>query len=358
MSNEAKYFEVLSGAIAQVDEDSFEARGTVYDHLWKVALQHLEEQGLASGESLASERAAFLSAVRRIEFGERFPESAAAATIHAERAPQAEEPLRAEEPPRAKKRPRRSVARRIAVRMASACAVLAAVWFAYLVIAVRLDAASAERWTGEGASNSWQSQLMRAALSVGNLFERRPLIAAGPAQRAVLYEENSATATGTTFSGRAVWRHQAGAAKAGASGAELSIDAEIPQKGLFVGISIRRAPDDGGAISHFVEFRFLNPDGSASDMVEDVRGILLKTDELTRGIELIGKVVRVQRGVFLMGLSAAGPDLDRNLKLLKERPWLDIPIVMKDKTRSILAIEKGSTGQNALNQALASWGQT
>jgi hypothetical protein len=340
MSNEAKYFEILSGAIAQIDADSFEARGSIYDHLWNLALQHLEEQGLASGESLARERTAFLSAVRRIEFGERVPASVPEAAI------------------RAKKRPKRSVPGRLAMRMASACAVLAAIWFAYLVIIVRMDSAAAERWAGEDPLNPWQSQLMRVALSVGNLFERRPVTASGPAQRAVLYEENSATATGTTFSGQAIWRHQAGSAKASASGAVLSIDTEIPQKGLSVGISIRRAPDDGGAISHFVEFRLLNSDGSASEMVEDVRGILMKTDELTRGIELIGKVVRVQRGVFLMGLSAAEADLDRNLKLLKERSWLDIPIVMKDRTRSILAIEKGSTGQNALNQALASWGQT
>lgn len=199
---------------------------------------------------------------------------------------------------------------------------------------------------------------MRAALSVGNLVERRPRIASGPTQRAVLYEENSATATGTTFSGQAAWRHLSGPAAAGASGAVLSIETEIPQKGLFVTISIRQAPDRGGAISHFVEFRLLTADGSASEMVEDVRGILMKNDELSRGIELVGKVVRVQHGVFLMGLSATEADLGRNLKLLKERPWLDIPIVMKDGTRSILAIEKGSTGQSALNDALASWGQT
>jgi hypothetical protein len=46
------------------------------------------------------------------------------------------------------------------------------------------------------------------------------------------------------------------------------------------------------------------------------------------------------------------------LKLLKERPWLDIPILMQDKTRGILAIEKGSTGQASIDRALSSWGQT
>jgi len=33
MSNEPKYFEVLSGSIAQVEEDSFEAREVVYDRI-------------------------------------------------------------------------------------------------------------------------------------------------------------------------------------------------------------------------------------------------------------------------------------------------------------------------------------
>ena len=198
--------------------------------------------------------------------------------------------------------------------------------------------------------------MTEVARSVGNLFERRPLVAAGPAQRAVLYEENSATATGHTFTGRAVWRHQVGSGSASASQAVLSIDAEIPEKRLLMRLSIRRPPDGGDVISHIIEFRFLNSDGSASDVVENVRGVLMKNDELSPGIELVGKVARVQRGVFLMGLSGANADLGRNLKLLRERPWLDVPILMKDKTRGILAIEKGSAGQASVESALTSWG--
>ncbi len=247
---------------------------------------------------------------------------------------------------------------RIAMRMASAFAVLVVVWFAYLLIVVRLDSASAERWAGEGATNSWQSQVMRAALSINRLIERRPVVAPAESQRAVLYEESAAIPTGSTFGGQAIWRHGLGSTGGGSSGVVLSIDAEIPQKKLVARISLRRAPDAGGVISHMVEFRFLNPDRSVSEAVEDVVGILMKNDELSRGIELTGKVLRVQRGVFLMGLSGAEADLGRNLKLLKERPWLDIPIVMKDGSRSILAIEKGSTGQNAINQVFASWGQS
>ncbi|MBX9777181.1 MAG: hypothetical protein K2Y71_22630 [Xanthobacteraceae bacterium] len=357
MSNEARYFEVLAGSIAQVEEDSFEARGVVYDRLWGIVCERLRKEGQASAGNLAAERAAFLSAVRRIEFGERLAVTPAgqapARQLPQESAPQDRVPQ--EKTPQEKRRSKRSVSGRIVARMAFACVVLAAVGLAYLVI----DAASAERSARDGGSVSWQAQLTEAALSVGNLFGRRPpMVPRGPAQRAVYYEENSATATGHTFSGRAVWRGQAGSGTGSGPEAVLSIDAEVPQKKLLLKVSIRRAPDGGGAISHFVEFNFLNPDGSASDVVDNVLGILMKNDELSPGIELAGKVTRVHRGIFLMGLSGAAPDLGRNLKLLKERPWLDIPIVMKDRTRGILAIEKGATGQASIDRIFASWGHS
>lgn len=342
MNNEAKYLAVLSAAIAQIEADSFEARGVVYDRLWKLVLQKSQAEGNDSQEIIARERAAFLRAVQRIEIGEELP----ATDVQSEAA---EGVLQ---------RPRRSMLGRIAMRMAGAFAVLIIVLSGYLLIIVRMDSASAERWAGEGAPNSWHSQVMRAVLSINKLIERRPVIAPGVIQRAVLYEENAATATGTTFGGQAVWRHHLESGAKGPSGAVLSIDVEIPQKTLVLKVSLRRAPDEGGAIGHFVEFSFLNPDRSGSDAIEGVVGILMKNDELARGIELAGKVVRVQRGIFLMGLSGAAADVARNLKLLRERSWLDIPIVMKDGTRSILAIEKGSTGQSAVNQVLASWGQT
>jgi hypothetical protein len=198
---------------------------------------------------------------------------------------------------------------------------------------------------------------MRIVQSIGDLFREKRAPAPIAGQRAVLYEESDKTATGNTFSGRAVWRHHTEKAADGPASAVLSVDVEIPQKNILMQMSVKRAPD-GGVISHFVEFKFLNPDKSFSDAVDDVVGILMKTDELSRGVALAGKVVRVQPGMFLMGLSGTGTDASQNLNLLKDRPWLDVPIVMKDRSRSILAIEKGKTGEEALNRALASWGQS
>lgn len=235
--------------------------------------------------------------------------------------------------------------------MAAACIALLVIWFAYLVITIRLDSAAAARWAEEGAPSPWYAPVMRTALSISNLFQRRATDAPVPAQRAVLYEESAATATGSTFSGRAIWRQQANA-----KDAALSVDVEIPGKKLFLTMALTRSAEAGSVISHLIEFRFSNPDRTLSEAVQDVLGILMKNDELAPGAELTGKVVRVRPGVFLMALSGIDADVGRNLKLLRERPWLDIPLVFQGGRRSLLAIEKGATGQNAINELLRSPG--
>jgi hypothetical protein len=335
MNNEEKYLSVLSAAIAQIENDSFEARGGVYDRLWKIILQRLQTGAGASDENIAREREAFLAAVKRIEFGERVPAA-----------------RQWSDPPMPEKLPRPRVRRRIIGRMASASALLIVVGLVYFI--ARFDSVSAVRWVSENPQSSWQSHFMRAIISIHNRFERQSPAAQGPRERAVLYEESAATSTGSTYSGYAIWKRQS--ERKGAGAGFLSIDVEVPQKDLLLNVELRPAPDKGGAISHFVEFKFLTQNRTSSETVQDVLGILMKNDELSPGIELSGKVIRVGPGVFLMGLSGAGPDVERNLKLLRERPWLDIPIVFRGGPRSLLAIEKGTTGQNAINEVLGAVG--
>ena len=57
------------------------------------------------------------------------------------------------------------------------------------------------------------------------------------------------------------------------------------------------------------------------------------------------------------GLSALEADMHRNLQLLKERSWFDIPMVYATNRRAILAMEKGTPGERAFNEAFAAWGQ-
>ena len=59
--------------------------------------------------------------------------------------------------------------------------------------------------------------------------------------------------------------------------------------------------------------------------------------------------------VVLPALSAVDTDVQRNVQLLKDRSWFDIPIVYTNGGRSILAVEKGLPGDRAFAEAFAAW---
>ena len=84
---------------------------------------------------------------------------------------------------------------------------------------------------------------------------------------------------------------------------------------------------------------------------------LALTDERSRHPPLGGAAAKVTSGYFLIGLSAVETDMQRNIQLLKERSWFDIPIVYNNGRRAILAIEKGTPGERAFEEAFKAWGQ-
>ena len=57
--------------------------------------------------------------------------------------------------------------------------------------------------------------------------------------------------------------------------------------------------------------------------VQEVRGLLIKPCESTRGVARASTAVMVTTGYFLIGLSSAEEDVQRNIQMLKERGWFD-----------------------------------
>jgi hypothetical protein len=51
--------------------------------------------------------------------------------------------------------------------------------------------------------------------------------------------------------------------------------------------------------------------------------------------------------------SGASADMQRNVQLLKERPWSDIAVVYNDGHRAIIAIEKGAACERTFSNAFA-----
>jgi hypothetical protein len=178
------------------------------------------------------------------------------------------------------------------------------------------------------------------------------------AQRVVLYDEDPADPKGKQYVGSVIWRTEQIKAAAGQK-ADLAVraDIEIPDRKFKMTMSFRRNTDSSLPASHTAELTFILPPDFAGGGVGNVPGILMKSNEQARGTPLAGLAVKVTDGFFLVGLSNVETDRARNIQLLKERSWFDVPLVYVNQRRAIIAIEKGAPGERAFNDAFAAWGE-
>ena len=176
------------------------------------------------------------------------------------------------------------------------------------------------------------------------------------AQKVMLYEEDAAEPAGRSFGGSADWRTESISPGAGQSPTlALRADIEIPDQHIGVRWTLRSNDDAAMPASHTMEIMFSLPPDFSHGGISRIPAVLMKQAESAPGIPLAGLGVKVTPNIFLISLSSADADAQRNVQLLKERPWLDIPIVYDDGRRAILAVEKGSSGDQAFSDAFAAW---
>ena len=198
-----------------------------------------------------------------------------------------------------------------------------------------------------------QQQAPAAGAPAGqNAAQNAPQVA----QRVVLYEEDPNNPQGRQFVGSAVWRTETVSPGSGlAPELEVRADITIPDRNMTVTWTLRRNTDQALPASHTIEIMFNLPPDFPGGGIANVPGVLMKDSEQARGVPLAGLAVKVTNGFFLIGLSAVDTDVQRNIQLLKDKPWFDIPIVYNNGGRAILAMEKGPPGDRAFADAFAAW---
>jgi hypothetical protein len=178
------------------------------------------------------------------------------------------------------------------------------------------------------------------------------------AQRVALYDEDPSDPKGKQYVGTVVWRTEQIKGSGNTPG-DLAVraDIDIPERKFKMTMSFRRNTDSSLPASHTAELTFILPPNFDGGGVGNVPGILMKSNEQARGTPLAGLAVKVTDGFFLVGLSNVDADRARNLQLLKERSWFDVPLVYTNQRRAIIAIEKGAPGERAFQDAFAAWGE-
>jgi hypothetical protein len=194
------------------------------------------------------------------------------------------------------------------------------------------------------------------------LVEREPseppapqsIVVKGVAQRAVLYEEDPAEPQGKRYVGTAIWQTEEVSPGPGLP-LDLAVKAsiEIPERAVTMTMRLRRNIASlylNPQLSHTLEIAFHLPASVGFGSVS-IPGILMKQAEQAHGAPLAGFNVKVTSGFFLVGLVAT----EANTKLLKERSWIDLPIVYGNRRRAILTLEKGDPGEHAFSAAFDAW---
>jgi hypothetical protein len=195
-------------------------------------------------------------------------------------------------------------------------------------------------------------------LLILGLFGTVAVPAAARAQRVILYEEDPADPQGKRYAGSATWRTETVTPNSGGRpGLAVRAEVKLPERRMAMTFSLHRNSDPALPASHVIDLVFELPADFSFGGISNVPGILMKQAESLRGAPLAGLAVKVTSGSYLVGLSGVEADMQRNLQLLKERAWFDIPIVYNNGRRAILALEKGNPGERAFEEAFKAWGQ-
>jgi hypothetical protein len=227
------------------------------------------------------------------------------------------------------------------------------------------------RWTSPGypfvlrLRSCFVAGLLLAApllLTSGPAASAQQAIQAAPAdgihQRSVLYEEDASNPAGRQSTGTVVWRAETIKIEGKPDDVAIRADVDIPSRRLQLTLMLKRNLDPGLPASHVIELTSRVPPDFDNGGIENIPGIMMKSDEPAKGTPLAGLSIKVTDGFFMIGLSnSIAADRSRNLDLLAGRAWLDIPISYTNRHRGILAIAKGETGEEVFRTVLGTWGQ-
>jgi hypothetical protein len=168
------------------------------------------------------------------------------------------------------------------------------------------------------------------------------------AQRAIFYFQGKEGSPGRATEGSVTW-------------AEITRDnrpaiqalLKVSEQEVTTTVTIYKNNDGSLPASHLVEIQFSGEIGQSP--IQRVPALVLKQTEQARGQPLTGAAVPVTNELFWIALSDDQEQVSRNIQLLREGSWFDIPILFNDGTRALLTFEKGIPGDKVFETVMATW---
>lgn len=364
----ADFRPLVERLVSSLPSQDAEARASAYDRLREV-LEHQFSHGAPDDRGrMDAERVALADAIAEVEaeLSEKDPTPAALPGTHpaafADPPPDAQHPSPPPHGPRIE-----DLARGVATRGASSmCSPLRAAGtplVACILCALSIGVGAAGWWlsqrpghvTAAGEDDGHASgatvpvpvgQIGASDAPSGLVVQRAALLVDAPreAQRLKVY------------TGRAVWRLvRPGSTPVEAAPPRVEADIDIPEAGLRAEIVFDKNTTPGLLAAYTAEVRFIRQPNSSIEGIDRIGLPEMRDDDMPTGDQLAGSQAKVTDDLFLVGLSGAdhGPG---NLRLLRSRRWIDLPVLLPGPREAKLTIEKGTAGENVWDEALALWG--
>ena len=154
-----------------------------------------------------------------------------------------------------------------------------------------------------------------------------------------------------TFVGVTLWRVEgSGVASV------LVADINLAEAGLTANMRMARNADPKLPASHTIEIRFSAGPNSELSSITTIDTPQMRVEDNPTGAPLAGAPVPIMPNYFLVGLSNNDKMSARNMELLRDRSWIDIPMALSSGRIAKLTFEKGPSGERAIAQAIQAWG--
>jgi hypothetical protein len=385
----ADFYPILARAVAGLSDPSPEARRAIYERARTALLTQLRSLDPPLGEAeIMRERLSLDEAMARIEAEHGDAPAPPPLPEHAEIAPP--EPPRAPDPPPRQDealpgpldqpvlRPRIAPPREKRVSPGHVRTAIVGGGIALAVIAIAGAAYYVNKVNppDPAAPPPAQTQTPAAPDNAGKLNDRvgeagnpnAPRPGAGTptatqggevavAQRAILYTEDPANPQQPrAIPGRVFWRLDSESAGQGRP-VETIVRAtlEVAETGLSLDFTVRRNTDTAFPASHIIGLRFTPTGDPAQNAVREVGVPQFKIEEGERGAPLSAINSALGDNLFVAALSNVPVEVERNIDLILNRLWIDVPVRFASGRRGIITFEKGVSGSQTLADAFGRW---
>jgi hypothetical protein len=177
----------------------------------------------------------------------------------------------------------------------------------------------------------------------------------GVTQKMILYEERLGQQSLEMKPGTVVWTLVSEPSGDGPDEQVIRGEINNPEKGLSALLTIKRNTDPSLPASHLVEVVFALPADFDGGSIDQLQRIAFKQTEADQGNPLIAVPAKITQDFYMVALNDLDEARQANTELMRQRNWIDIPVVYANGRQALITLEKGASGSEVFNQALDAW---